>query len=83
VSTTSATPVDPPTWLNGGVPLARVAEWAGHGVAVPLKVYAKCIEGQLGVSHRAPPVTDGALSHLIYQARAFAGEVAIRRSLYT
>jgi integrase len=34
------------TWLNGGVPPAQVAEWAGHSVAVLLKVYAKCIEGQ-------------------------------------
>jgi hypothetical protein len=34
------------TWLNGGVPPARVAEWAGHSVAVLLKVYAKCIDGQ-------------------------------------
>lgn len=34
------------TWLNGGVPPAQVAEWAGHSIAVLLKVYAKCIEGQ-------------------------------------
>src|SRR5208282_93206 len=34
------------TWLNGGVPPAQVAEWAGHSVAVLLKVYAKCIDGQ-------------------------------------
>jgi integrase len=34
------------TWLNGGVPAAQVAEWAGHSVSVLLKVYAKCIEGQ-------------------------------------
>ena len=34
------------TWLNGGVPPAQVAEWAGHSVAILLKVYAKCIEGQ-------------------------------------
>jgi hypothetical protein len=25
---------------------AQVAEWAGHSVAVLLKVYAKCIDGQ-------------------------------------
>lgn len=31
------------TWLNGGVPPAQVAEWAGHSVSVLLKVYAKCI----------------------------------------
>ncbi|MQA87267.1 MAG: tyrosine-type recombinase/integrase [Streptosporangiales bacterium] len=34
------------TWLNGGVPPAQVAEWAGHSVAVLLRIYAKCIEGQ-------------------------------------
>jgi integrase len=33
-------------WLNEGVPATQVAEWAGHSVHVPLKVYAKCIEGQ-------------------------------------
>jgi integrase len=34
------------TWLNGGVPPAQVAEWAGHSVAVLLRIYAKCIDGQ-------------------------------------
>jgi integrase len=34
------------TWLNGGVAPARIAEWAGHSVAVLLRVYAKCIDGQ-------------------------------------
>jgi integrase len=33
-------------WLNAGVPATQVAEWAGHGVHVLLKVYAKCIDGQ-------------------------------------
>lgn len=33
-------------WLNAGVPATQVAEWAGHGVHVLLKVYAKCIYGQ-------------------------------------
>lgn len=33
------------TWLSGGVPPARVAEWAGHSVEVLLRVYAKCVEG--------------------------------------
>ncbi|GLW30014.1 hypothetical protein [Actinoplanes regularis] len=32
--------------LNAGVPATQVAEWAGHGVHVLLRVYAKCIEGQ-------------------------------------
>lgn len=33
-------------WLNAGVPPTQVAEWAGHSVAVLLRVYAKCIDGQ-------------------------------------
>jgi integrase len=40
------------TWLNGGVPPAQVAEWAGHSVAVLLKVYAKCIDGQDEIAKR-------------------------------
>jgi integrase len=34
------------TWLNAGVTPPQVAEWAGHSVAVLLRVYAKCISGQ-------------------------------------
>ncbi|MFC4910898.1 tyrosine-type recombinase/integrase [Actinomadura gamaensis] len=34
------------TWLNGGVPAAQVAEWAGHSVEVLLRIYAKCIDGK-------------------------------------
>lgn len=33
-------------WLNAGVPATQVAEWAGHGVDVLMRVYAKCIYGQ-------------------------------------
>ncbi|ABL80107.1 MULTISPECIES: site-specific integrase [unclassified Nocardioides] len=33
------------TWLNAGVPPARVAEWAGHSVDVLLRIYANCVEG--------------------------------------
>jgi len=33
-------------WLNAGVPATEVARRAGHGVAVLLKVYANCVEGQ-------------------------------------
>jgi integrase len=40
------------TWLNGGVPPAQVAEWAEHSVAVLLKVYAKCIDGQDQIAKR-------------------------------
>ncbi|KDA44954.1 tyrosine recombinase XerC [Frankia sp. BMG5.23] len=32
-------------WLNDGVSAQQVAEWAGHSVAVLLKVYAKCVDG--------------------------------------
>jgi hypothetical protein len=34
------------TWLNGGVYPTQVAEWAGHGVDVLLRIYAKCVAGQ-------------------------------------
>ncbi|MFG1850811.1 hypothetical protein ACGFJT_03140 [Actinomadura geliboluensis] len=34
------------TWLGAGVPAAQVAEWAGHSVAVLLRVYAKWAPGQ-------------------------------------
>ncbi len=40
------------TWLNGGVQPAQVAEWAGHSVAILLRVYAKCIDGQDQVAKR-------------------------------
>ena len=40
------------TWLNGGVPPAQVAEWAGHSVAVLLKACAKCIDGQDQIAKR-------------------------------
>lgn len=33
-------------WLNSGVPATEVARRAGHGVAVLLKVYAGCIDGE-------------------------------------
>ena len=34
------------TWLNGGVYPTQVAEWAGHGVDVLLRIYAKRVVGQ-------------------------------------
>jgi integrase len=40
------------TWLNGGVPPAQVAEWAGHSVEVLLRVYAKCLDGQQEIAMR-------------------------------
>jgi integrase len=33
-------------WLNSGVPATEVARRAGHSVAVLLKIYAHCIDGQ-------------------------------------
>lgn len=40
------------TWLNAGVPATQVAEWAGHSVAVLLRVYAKCVTGQDELARR-------------------------------
>jgi hypothetical protein len=34
-------------WLNDGVPLAQVAEWAGNSLPVLLVTYARCVDGQL------------------------------------
>ncbi|GGQ25271.1 hypothetical protein GCM10010140_64500 [Streptosporangium pseudovulgare] len=39
-------------WLNAGVAAPEVAERAGHGVDVLLKVYAKCIDGGAEISNR-------------------------------
>jgi integrase len=39
-------------WLNAGVPVTEVAERAGHGVDVLLRVYAKCIDGDQQRSNR-------------------------------
>ena len=57
------------TWLNAGVPAPQVAEWAGHSVHVLLKVYAKCIDGQVDAAlqkiataldgSEAPPASAG------------------------
>ena len=38
-------------WLNAGVPATEVARRAGHGVAVLLRVYANCIDGQAAAAH--------------------------------
>ena len=40
------------TWLNGGITPAQVAEWAGHSVAILLKIYAKCLDGQDAIAKR-------------------------------
>lgn len=39
------------TWLAAGVPVAEVAERAGHTVDVLLKVYARCLDGQRDASN--------------------------------
>jgi integrase len=39
-------------WLNAGVPVTEVAGRAGHGIAVLLKVYANCIDGQAGPANQ-------------------------------
>jgi integrase len=39
-------------WLNSGVPATEVARRAGHGVAVLLKIYAHCIDGQAEAANR-------------------------------
>ncbi len=47
-------------WLNSGVPATEVARRAGHGVAVLLKIYAHCIDGQAdAANHR---ITDALAS---------------------
>jgi integrase len=39
-------------WLNSGVPATEVARRAGHGVAVLLKIYAHCIDGQASAANQ-------------------------------
>jgi integrase len=39
-------------WLNSGVPATVVARRARHGVAVLLKIYAYCIDGQADAANR-------------------------------
>jgi hypothetical protein len=41
-----------PVGGDGGIPPAQVAEWAGHSVAVLLKIYAKRIDGQDHIARR-------------------------------
>ncbi|MGL5823435.1 MAG: tyrosine-type recombinase/integrase [Nocardioides sp.] len=40
------------TWLAAGVPPTQVAAWAGHSVAVLLRVYAHVIDGQADAAMR-------------------------------
>ena len=39
-------------WLNSGVSATEVACRAGHGVAVLLKIYAHCIDGQADAANK-------------------------------
>ena len=39
-------------WLNCGVPATEVARRAGHGVAVLLKIYAHCIDGEADAANQ-------------------------------
>ncbi len=39
-------------WLNSGVRATEVARRARHGVAVLLKIYAHCIDGQAGAANQ-------------------------------
>ncbi|MGA4995131.1 hypothetical protein [Nonomuraea bangladeshensis] len=39
-------------WLNVGVPAPDVAERAGHGVDVLLRVYVKCLDGQQEIANK-------------------------------
>jgi len=45
-------------WLNSGVPATEVARRAGHGVAVLLKIYAHCIDGQAAANQRITDALD-------------------------
>jgi integrase len=39
-------------WLNSGIPATEVSRRAGHGVAVLLKIYAHCIDGQANAANQ-------------------------------
>lgn len=48
------------TWLGAGVPPTQVAAWAGHSVAVLLRTYAACLDGQ---GEQARKRIEGAMDH--------------------
>ena len=39
-------------WLNSWVPATEVARRTGHGVAVLLKIYAHCVDGQADAANQ-------------------------------
>jgi hypothetical protein len=49
-------------WLNAGVPATEVARRAGHSVAVLLKVYAHCIDGQADAANQR--ITDALITQM-------------------
>ncbi|MFF9812084.1 hypothetical protein [Streptomyces sp. NPDC014006] len=52
-------------WLNDGIPLAEVAEWAGNSVAVLLATYARCGDGQLDAGPQAAARSRGRPEELL------------------
>jgi len=40
------------TWLHAGVDSTQVAAWAGHSVAVLMRVYASCLDGHEAVAKK-------------------------------
>jgi integrase len=48
------------TWLNGGVPPADVAEWAGQSTEILFRIYAKCLDRGKTLLRRR---VDAALGH--------------------
>jgi integrase len=59
-------------WLNSGVPATEVARRAGHGVAVLLKIYAHCIDGQDGAANQR--ITDALGEPETSEADQYQGE---------
>ena len=59
-------------WLNSGVPATEVARRAGHGVAVLLKIYAHCIDGQADAANQR--ITDALGEPETSEADEYQGE---------
>ena len=61
------------TWLSAGVPPTQVAAWAGHSVAVLLRVYAHAVDGQAQAARqRIEEALAGAGAMDKHQHRRFA-----------
>jgi hypothetical protein len=60
-------------WLNSGVPATEVACRAGHGVAVLLKIYAHCIDGQADAANQR--ITDSLSTQYAQPEPEFNDEV--------